>query len=373
MDLFWIVNIVLSGLLCILFAGVLIPQVLLISFRRKLFDISDERKIHQGAVPRLGGIAFKPVIFVVMALIMGCNYVLGEKIILQSASANISQLAFLYSSLMILYLVGIADDLVGVKYRAKFFVQIVCGILLTIGGVWIDNLCGMFGVESIPNWLGSPISIFFVVFVVNSINLIDGIDGLASGLSSVAFLSYTIAFFYLGEFFYSMMSAAALGVLIPFFYFNVFGDSNKRKKIFMGDTGSLTIGILLAFFSIELSSFCTSPSFPNINYFVLAFSPLIVPCFDVVRVFLFRIRKGRHPFKPDRSHIHHKLLNLGVSQHYVMILIVCLSLFYVVLNLLLSPYLNCLLILFVDILIWIMFNVIVSNRINKSRNSKSNN
>lgn len=363
MDVFWIVNIVLSGLLCILFAGVLIPQVLLISFRRKLFDEPDERKIHKGAVPRLGGIAFKPVIFVVMALIMGCNYVMGEKAILHSAGDNISQLAFLYSSLEILYLVGIADDLVGVKYRAKFFVLIVCGILLTIGGVWIDNLCGLFGIESIPNWIGSPLSIFFVVFVVNSINLIDGIDGLASGLSSVAFLSYTIAFFYLGEFFYAMMSAAALGVLIPFFYFNVFGDSNKRKKIFMGDTGSLTIGILLVFFAIELSSCCVSPSFPNVNFFVLAFSPLIVPCFDVVRVFFYRIRKGKHPFKPDKSHIHHKLLNVGISQRLVMILIICLSLFYVLLNLFLSSYLNCLFILLLDVLIWILFNIFVSSKI----------
>ena len=363
MDLFWIVNIVLSCFLSILFAGVLIPQVLLISYRRRLFDELDERKIHRGVVPRLGGIAFKPVIFVVMALILGSTYVLGQNVILVNASKNISKLAFLYSSLMILYLVGIADDLVGVKFRAKFFAQIVCGILLVIGGVWIENLCGMFGVATLPYRFGAPLSIFFVVFIVNSINLIDGIDGLASGLSSVAFLSYVFAFFYLGEFFYAMMCAAALGVLIPFFYFNVFGDSNKRKKIFMGDTGSLTIGILLSFFSIELSSYCSISEIPDINFFIVAFSPLVVPCFDVVRVFILRVRNGKHPFKPDRSHIHHKLLNLGISQRWVMVLIIALSLFYVLLNMLLSQYYNSVLVLLVDVIIWILFNYFLSKYI----------
>ena len=211
----------------------------------------------------------------------------------------------------------------------------------------------MFGVATLPYRFGAPLSIFFVVFIVNSINLIDGIDGLASGLSSVAFLSYVFAFFYLGEFFYAMM----------FFYFNVFGDSNKRKKIFMGDTGSLTIGILLSFFSIELSSYCSISEIPDINFFIVAFSPLVVPCFDVVRVFILRVRNGKHPFKPDRSHIHHKLLNLGISQRWVMVLIIALSLFYVLLNMLLSQYYNSVLVLLVDVIIWILFNYFLSKYI----------
>ena len=133
-------------------------------------------------------------------------------------------------------------------------------------------------------------------------------------------------------------------------------NSNKRKKIFMGDTGSLTIGILLSFFSIELSSYCSISEIPDINFFIVAFSPLVVPCFDVVRVFILRVRNGKHPFKPDRSHIHHKLLNLGISQRWVMVLIIALSLFYVLLNMLLSQYYNSVLVLLVDVIIWILFN-----------------
>ena len=239
---FWIVNCSLAFLLCVLCAGIVIPQILLIAFRKKLFDFPDERKVHHCAVPRLGGIAFKPVVFFTIALLLGINMVLGHSEILSEIGNDVCSLAFAFCSIMVLYLVGMADDLIGIRYRAKFVIQILCGVMLIAGGVYINNLYGVLGIHAVPLWLGYPLTILIVVFIINAINLIDGIDGLASGLCSIACLFYGLTFFMLHQYVYAMLAFATLGVLVPFFYYNVFGNAKHGRKIFMGDTGSLALG-----------------------------------------------------------------------------------------------------------------------------------
>ena len=179
---FWIVNCSLAFLLCVLCAGIVIPQILLIAFRKQLFDLPDERKIHHCAVPRLGGIAFKPVVFFTIALLLGINMALGHSEMLSEIGNNVRPLAFAFCSIMVLYLVGMADDLIGIRYRAKFVIQILCGVMLIAGGIYINNLHGILGIHAVPLWLGYPLTILIVVFIINAINLIDGIDGLASVL-----------------------------------------------------------------------------------------------------------------------------------------------------------------------------------------------
>ena len=171
-----------------------------------------------------------------------------------------------------------ADDLVGVRYRAKFVIQIFCAVLLIAGGLWLHGLCGVLFVDRLVWWIGIPLTIVVIVYIVNAINLIDGIDGLASGLSSAALIIYGIGFFMYGQYLFAMISFATLGVLVPFFYYNVFGDVNKRKKIFMGDTGSLTIGLILSFLSLELYRVSSlGCEVYGTNAFILAFSPLLIP------------------------------------------------------------------------------------------------
>lgn len=250
---FWMTNMILGFALCVCLAGIIIPQILLIAFRRKLFDVPDERKIHTSAVPRLGGIAFEPVIIFSMAFIMGMDYLTGHGEMMSAASGEVLPLAMAVCSLIMLYLVGIADDLVGVRYMAKFIVQILCGVFLIAGGIWLDNLHGVFGIYELSPYIGYPLTVLVVVFVINAINLIDGIDGLASGLSSVAMLIYGVSFFATRHYIYSFLAFSALGVLVPFFYYNVFGNADKHKKIFMGDTGSLTIGLLISILAIHLA------------------------------------------------------------------------------------------------------------------------
>ena len=284
-SLFWTVNSILVFIVCALSAGVLIPQILLISFRRNLFDMPDERKIHQGVVPRLGGIAFKPVVFFSVALLLGMCQLLGYGDMLGGIVSESRSLTFGFCSIMVLYLVGMADDLIGIRYRAKFVVQIACGLMIIAGGLWLNNLHGLFLIYNMPEWMGWSLTVLAVVFIINAINLIDGIDGLASGLCGVAMLFYGVIFLMAYEYIYAILAFATLGVLVPFFYYNVFGDAKRGRKIFMGDTGSLTIGMMLCILSLKICR-CfpegTSDGLPNV--FVLAYSPLIIPCFDVVRV-----------------------------------------------------------------------------------------
>ncbi len=353
---------------CFFFTGVLIPQILLIAFRRKLFDEVDERKIHKGSIPRLGGFAFQPVIMFSIIAALGINVYLNNDALLAQYINDAILLIATFCSLQLLYLVGIADDLVGIKYRAKFVAQVICALLLLVGGVSFTDLHGIFGIYEWPVWIAYPFTIVVMVFIINAINLIDGIDGLASGLSSIACLIYAVAFFLLGEYVLSMLAVATLGVLLPFYYFNVFGDAEKHSKIFMGDTGTLTIGILLSVLGTKLFSY--DGDIEGIDVAVVAFSPLLVPAFDVVRVYMYRIRHGVNPFNPDRNHIHHRLLAAGFSQRTAMAIIVLTSLLFTVANAAMSLVININLIVIIDIAVWLFlmyYLVFRTRRLNAAR------
>ncbi len=365
---FWIINSISAFLLCLFFAGILIPQILLIAFRRNLFDEPDARKIHKGAVPRLGGFAFTPVICFSVSLLLGISSLYGDPYMLDEIISNTATIAFSFCALFTLYITGLADDLVGVRYLAKFVVQVLCSIMIIAGGLWISDLHGVLFINNVVWWIGMPLTVVAIVYIVNAINLIDGIDGLASGLSIAALIIYGVAFFIMESYIYALISFAAVGVLVPFFYYNVFGDVNKQKKIFMGDTGSLTIGLILTFLSLEL--YCT-PTVNDIaikaNPFILAFCPLMIPCFDVVRVFLGRIRHHNNPFLPDKSHIHHKLLALGIPPRLCMATIVTTALFASALNIYLSQYLEVNLLLILNIAVWSITNMQLSKLIKKKQ------
>lgn len=174
---YWSINSLITFLLCALCAGVLIPQILLIAYRRNLFDEVNERKIHKGLVPRLGGIAFVPVILVSIAVILEVNLRLGNPEFAEALYDCFLPLLSTFIALQLLYLVGIADDLIGIKYRAKFVVQLICAIFLIGGGIWFSDLGGMLGVGELSPWLGYPFTAVVLVFLINAINLIDGIDG----------------------------------------------------------------------------------------------------------------------------------------------------------------------------------------------------
>lgn len=363
---YWIINTLIVFALCVLLAGVLIPQILLIAYRRNLFDEVDERKIHKGLIPRLGGIAFMPVMLLSIVFVIGGNIMYGTPYFGYAFFEDALMMVATFCSLQMLYLVGMADDLIGIKYRAKFVVQLICAALIISAGCWFHTLAGAFGINEFPSLLAIPFTAVVIVFIINAINLIDGIDGLASGLSSIAAIIYGVSFFVMGEYAYTAISFATLGVLVPFFYYNVFGDAKKHSKIFMGDTGSLTIGLILSILGIKLFTHSADPAI-NFQPAVLAFSPLIIPSFDVLRVYMVRIRQHHSPFLPDKNHIHHKFLAAGLKPRTAMVSIISVSMIFTLLNLWLSTFMNINIIVVLDVIIWISFNMWLNTRIDRNK------
>ncbi len=345
-------------------SGIIIPKILLIAFRKRLFDEPDERKIHTAAVPRLGGLAFMPSIVFSICLVVGVKGILdaqglsayfGGPSEVGDMSEMLLPMCFGLCAVMMMYLVGIADDLIGVRYRAKFVAQILAALLLAMGGVRIENFHGFMWLYELPVGLSWAATVLLVVFITNAINLIDGIDGLASGLSGIAMAFYGFVFMHTGYMLYAMLAFAGLGTLVPFFYYNVFGNPAMGKKIFMGDTGSLTTGLILSFLSIEV---CSLPegSVYSWDVMVVAFAPLAIPCLDVIRVFVHRIVRGMSPFLPDKSHIHHKLLALGIPQRLAMITILATSSALIAANLLMSVHMGPMWVLVIDMVVWVAAN-----------------
>lgn len=359
-----IVGVIASFLVSLLLTGIIIPKILLIAYRKNLLDIPDERKIHKGGIPRLGGIAFVPAVLFAVCLVFGIFnlplYNSLSEVLISSTAAR--AICFSVCGLLLLYLVGIADDLVGVLYRAKFVVQLIAAALLVCGGIWINNLDGFCGIYEWPDVCGCMLTLLVTVFFVNAINLIDGIDGLASGLSAVAMAFYGVMFAWCGDTINAMIAFATLATLVQFFYYNVFGNAKMGKKIFMGDTGALCIGFILTYLSVSLT---LRPQLleSDLNSMVVAFSPMLVPCFDVLRVFFGRIKAGKSPFLPDKTHMHHKLLRLGMSTPRAMVTILCISVAFIVINIVLSPYVNSAILMLGDLTVWTFYHLWLDRRI----------
>lgn len=368
---FWLINIVAVLLLCVVCSGIIIPQILLISFRKQLFDVPDARKIHSLPVPRLGGLAFMPVVFFATVLVFAVESTFSDNVFVKEVLPEFSTFSFFACAVLILYVVGMADDLIGIKYRAKFVAQVLCVIFMILGGVWIDNWTGILGFYEVSPWFGIPFTLVVAVYITNAINLIDGVDGLASGLCSIALLTYGVVYFLLGQYVYAMLAAGTLGVLIPFYFYNVFGDARKRKKIFMGDTGSLTIGMVIAFLSIHMIQTPSSPSIWNANMAAIAFVPLLIPCFDVLRVYGERIVNHKNPFLPDKSHIHHKLLDLGFSQRRTMVCIVIAQFLFTAVNVWLSMFVNITILLFGNMALWVFVMIGINKAIESHKRDKA--
>ena len=346
---------VVGFLMAVLLGQIIIPRILVISLRKRLFDQPDSRKVHHRPISRLGGVTFFPVILIVMCTIGLLQFYEMENI----TSSVISESLCLVAGLMLLYMIGVCDDLIGVRYRRKFEVQILAAAFLPFAGLSIQNLGGLFGWYEISPLVGVPLTMLLTVFLINAINLIDGIDGLASGLCMVAITLFGMSFALHGSWMYALLAFASVGVLIPFFFYNVFGNANRGHKIFMGDTGSLTLGFILSVMVVKYVSVMVQESSRLDGApVVMAFSVLLVPSLDVCRVVLNRFRRRVHPFKPDKSHIHHKFLNMGFTPRRSMILIQLMAVAFIVLTLvLLRIGLLAPVVFILDILVWTLMNV----------------
>ena len=325
------------------------PIILDFCKKKKLYDLPSERKVHKNAIPRLGGISFFPSMmtaFVVMLLYFSFSNRSNLDVSIWSASYIIG--------LTIIYFTGIVDDLIGLNATTKFVIQILTACLLPLSGLYINHLYGLFGIDEIPYYIGMPLTVFVIVFIDNAINLIDGIDGLASGLSLIAltgFLAY-FTYYHVFVYTYSILAAGMIGALIAFMYFNLFGKPERNKKIFMGDSGSLSLGFTLGFFAIKCAMDNENIWPPRQEALLVPLSLLFVPTADVVRVTLFRFRHHKPLFLADKNHIHHKLMQTGMNQHQALCFILLLAIFYILFNGFIAAWMSLTNILLLDIVLF---------------------
>ena len=367
-SILWYIPIFVMSLV---FVAIVIPAIVSVADKIHLYDVQDGRKVHQGEVPRLGGISFLPaILFTLLTVLAIMTRFLPESI--HVTYAPITEIMMAAAGCVLLYLVGIMDDVIGVSFKSKFVVQFLAAILLCCSGLYISDLHGIFGIHAIPPFAGIPLTVLIIVFIINSINLIDGIDGLASGLCIFSIIGFAAMFHKLTMAMTLVLAMSMLGVLVMFYIYNTLGKRG-RTKIFMGDTGSLTMGFLLAFFALELCCFkwdrvdfamlgVTGPFYTGDQLFVYGISLVIIPVLDVFRVFYSRIRDGKSPFKPDKRHIHHKFLAMGFSMRQARWSIFAMSFVLCTLNVLMSFILcwNINIIMAIDIVLWVAFNLYIS-------------
>ncbi len=271
-----------------------IPKILEISIIKNLVNSPNERSSHNNDVPHLGGIA------IFISIMMCCTIYATE----------LSIYRFLYPSLLILFFVGVVDDLINIEAKKKIFFQIIAAVLLIIGSdVRIKSFFGILGIYELDYLISIFFSIFVFIAVINSYNLIDGIDGLASSVGIIASLAFFYTFSVLKEFSLAILCISLTASLLGFLKHNL----SRDNKIFMGDTGSMLIGYLLTFMAIKFINLCTEEYINYKNSPAIAIAILIVPIIDTLSVSVLRILNGESILKADKRHIHHKLINLNFS------------------------------------------------------------
>ena len=276
-----------------------IPALIRVSFAKHLYDTPNERKASKVVVPTLGGVSIF-IGFIISTIIASDGYNFGE-------------LKYLIAAVIIMFFIGLKDDLMDISARNKLFAQFVTALILIIlGDFRFTNLHGAFGLHEISYASSFVITLFIMIALINAFNLIDGIDGLASGISIVISSVFGTWFLITGHYEYGITSFSLTGTLVAFFLFNVFG---KKNKIFMGDTGSLILGVIMVILVIKFNEFNLNKIGPYaiLSAPVVSIAILIVPIIDTLRVFFIRLSEKRSPFSPDMNHIHHNFLKLGNS------------------------------------------------------------
>lgn len=339
----------------------LLPHVSLLAVKKRLFDKTDRRKTHSGLVPRLGGLVFFPCICATSSM----------AIRFYSTPTPFIQPLFSLIALLLLYGVGAADDVFGVRYCYKLAVQLLCGTLIVSSGLYFGNFYGAFGLCELPQWFACPFTVIVLMLLCNAMNFIDGIDGLAAGITIIVCIYMGTVFLIVTNYSFGFIAFAAVGTLLPFFYYNVFGNAKRGRKIFMGDAGSLTLGLMLGILAIKMCQTDQIEQNTGVNPVVAAMSVLIVPVFDLLRVFIFRIVHHKSPFLPDRNHIHHRLMSAGLNQHQALIVLLLTTVLFTGLNILLSRYVSATLIFIADVLVWAAAHGVMAHAIGKARGANS--
>ena len=308
-------DILLTASVAFIITFLAIPVIMQVAEKKKLYDIPDERKLHTRLVASLGGVG----IF--------AGFILASLLSIQG-QFNF-EFQYFFAAAIVIFFLGLKDDLMILSATKKFIGQIIAAsILIHLGGIRLDSMYGLFGFEQLPEGFGLALSYLTIIVVMNSSNLIDGVDGLASSLGILSMLVFGSYFFAVDMQAYALLSFSMAGSLIAFLIFN-----HHPAKIFMGDSGSLMIGLINSILVIKFINVAHDPSVivPVTSSVAIGFAILIVPLLDTLRVFSIRIINGRSPFTPDRNHVHHLLLDRGLSHAFVTLTCVGINIGFIIL------------------------------------------
>ena len=296
------------ALLCFISAFIVtlvaIPPIISLVKKYRLYDMPDSRKEHSSPIPTMGGIAV--IAGMMISLFLWFPF-----------SNGVAQICFFFS-IAVLFGLGILDDLKDLSAKYKFIVQVGLASLIALSGIRITSFEGLFGIAELPISAQYTFTILTIVGIINAFNLIDGIDGLAGGLGFMSLVTLGLFLTMSGDSNTALVAFALAGGIFAFLYFNF-----NPAKIFMGDTGSLVLGFVIAVLSVRLMQvnvFVATPVLSHAPVFVLGI--VFIPVFDTLRVFALRIWKGRSPFVADKTHIHHLLTNQGFS-HGIAAKLIC--------------------------------------------------
>lgn len=290
-------DVLLTASVAFIITFLAIPVVLQVAEQKKLFDVPDERKIHTHPVASLGGVGIFGG-FLLASLLSIQGYLNPE-------------FQYFFAAALVIFFLGLKDDLMVLSASKKFIGQVIAAsILIHLGGIRLDSMFGLFGFQQVPEAFGLALSYLTIIVVINSFNLIDGVDGLAASLGILSMLVFGVYFFAVDQQAYALLAFAMAGSLAAFLIFN-----HSPAKIFMGDSGSLMIGLINSILVIKFINVANSPliAIPVHSAVAVGFAILIVPLLDTLRVFSIRILNGRSPFTPDRNHVHHLLLDRGLG------------------------------------------------------------
>lgn len=285
-------------------------KILHIAKDKGLVDNPDARKLQKEPIPVMGGIA----VFFGMAFGMLVGYTAGGIV-----GAEFSTLMMpVVAAMVVMLYIGAMDDIMGLTPRARFVIEIVTilGLIYASGGC-IDTFHGLWGIETFSWWLAVPLTVFAGVGIINAVNMVDGVNGLSSSLCMLCSVLYGIVFMRAGDVSNAVLAFSAAAALIPFMIHNVFG---LRSRMFIGDAGTMVMGLLMTWFTMCMlrsdSTVVYYNSARNVNMIAFALAVLCVPVFDTIRVMTARIIHKKSPFHPDKTHLHHVFVNVGVSHFF---------------------------------------------------------
>jgi len=287
-----------------------IPVIITVAEMKKLFDVPNERKIHNTAITPLGGIG------IFAGFVFGCLLTINFK--------TSFEFQYFIAATMVIFFLGLKDDILVISPIKKFIGQVLAAFLIIYDGrIQIHSMHGFLGINELPEMFSLLITYFAVIVIINSFNLIDGVDGLAGTLGLMSSVMFGVYFLSVNMPAYYTLAFSLCGSLLAFLIFNF-----QPAKIFMGDTGSLLIGSINAILVIKFINVAQSAEVgtPLGSSPAIGFTILMIPLLDTLRVFSIRIFKRRSPFSPDRNHIHHLLLDRGLSHRAITILLVSFNL-----------------------------------------------